>query len=130
MTQKSQQDTIILYGNLGGDPKERTLKAKSGTRKYYDHIIDDVVEQDFNFPEVNFLTYSLATGGYGEKPLRWIFCVDWEGIGFRLRKGDHVRLKGFFQNRTYEKDGLLKDIRQFVVTDAQPITFKVRQQID
>jgi single-stranded DNA-binding protein len=56
--------------------------------------------------------------------------VDWEGIAFRLRKGDTVRLRGFFQNRTYEKDGLLKTIRQFVVVDAQPIKFKVRQEID
>ena len=85
MTQKRQQDTITLYGNLGGDPEPHTLQAKSGTRKYYDHIIDEVVEQQYDLPERNFLTYSLATGGYGDKPLRWIYCVDWEGVAFRFR---------------------------------------------
>ena len=130
MTQTRQQDTITLYGNLGGDPKPRTFPAKKGTRKYYDHIIDDVVEEQFDVPERNFLTYSLATGGYGDKPLRWIYCVDWEGIAFRLRKGDRVRLTGFFQDRTYEKDGELETIRQFVVIDVQPVKFKVRKEID
>jgi hypothetical protein len=70
MTPKNQQATFSLYGNLGGDPESHTIPAKTGTHRYYDAIIDEMVEREFDLPERNFLTFSLATGGYGDKPIR------------------------------------------------------------
>jgi single-stranded DNA-binding protein len=127
MTQKTQQDTFSLYGNLGGDPEPHTILAKTGTRRYYDPIIDDMVEREFDLPERNFLTFSLATGGYGDKPIRWHYCVDWEGDAFRLRKGDRVKLTGYFQNRSYQKDGATKTVRQFVVVGIELLKLKARE---
>ena len=129
MAQKNQQDTFNLYGNLGGDPDSHSVPAKSGTSKVYDPILDDVVDRPYDLPERNFLTFSLATGGYDDKPLRWHYCVDWEGVCFRMRKGDNVRLNGYFQNRTYEKDGETKTVRQFVVCSAELLKAKVREEI-
>ncbi len=129
MTPKNQQATLSLYGNLGGDPEPHSVLAKSGTRKFYDPIIDDVVEREYQLPERNFLTFSLATGGYGDKPLRWHYCVDWEGLAFRLRKGDRVKLTGYFEKRTYEKDGEKKTVRQFVVVNLEPLKLKVREEV-
>jgi hypothetical protein len=100
MTTKTPKNTLSLYGNLGGDPEPHTIEAKSGTRTYYDPIIDDAVETSYDLPERNFLTFSLATGGYGDKPLRWHYCVDWEGVAFRLRKGDRIKARRPATSRT------------------------------
>ncbi|HET9208743.1 MAG TPA: hypothetical protein VFR03_00005 [Thermoanaerobaculia bacterium] len=129
MTQKNQQPTFSLYGHLGADPEPRSLSAKSGTWRYYDPIVDEMVEKDYELPERNFLTFSLATGGYGDKPLRWHYCVDWEGLGFRLKKGDKVKLTGYFENRSYQKDGETKTLRQFVVVGVELLKLKVREEI-
>jgi single-stranded DNA-binding protein len=129
MTSKTPKNTLSLYGNLGGDPEPHTIEAKSGTRSYYDPIIDDAVETSFDLPERNFLTFSLATGGYGDIPLRWHYCVDWEGVAFRLRKGDRIKATGYFQNRSYEKDGETKTVRQFVVLSYEPVKLKVREEV-
>ena len=130
MTQKNQQATFSLYGNLGGDPEPHSVPAKTGTSTYYDPILDEVVEREYDLPERNFLTFSLATGGYDDKPLRWHYCVDWEGVCFRLRKGDRVKLTGHFQNRSYTKDGETKTVRQFVVGNVEPLKLKVREEVD
>jgi hypothetical protein len=127
MTQKTSQATFSLYGNLGGDPESHSLPAKTGTRRYYDPIIDEMVESDFDLPERNFLTFSVATGGYGDKPIRWHYCVDWEGEAFRLRKGDRGKLTGYFQNRSYQKDRQTKTLRQFVVVGIEVLKLKVRE---
>jgi single-stranded DNA-binding protein len=127
MTPKTQQDTFSLYGNLGGDPEPHTIPAKTGTRRYYDPIIDEMLEREFDLPERNFLTFSLATGGYGDKPIRWHYCVDWEGEAFRLRKGDRVKLTGYFQNRSYQKDGEEKTVRQFVVVGIEVLKLRARE---
>jgi single-stranded DNA-binding protein len=127
MTQKTQQPTFALYGNLGGDPEPHSIPAKTGTRRYYDPIIDEMVEREFDLPERNFLTFSLATGGYGDKPIRWHYCVDWEGEAFRLRKGDRVKLTGYFQNRSYQKDGETKTVRQFVVVGIEVLKLRARE---
>jgi single-stranded DNA-binding protein len=129
MAQKTQNATFALYGNLGGDPEPHSLPAKTGTRRFYDPILDDMVEREYELPERNFLTFSLATGGYGDKPLRWHYCVDWEGLAFRLRKGDRAKLTGYFQDRTYENDGKAKTVRQFVVVNVEPLKLKAREEL-
>jgi single-stranded DNA-binding protein len=130
MAQTTQNETFYLYGNLGGDPEPHSLPAKSGTRRFYDPILYDVVEREYDLPERNFLTFSIAVGGYGDKPVRWHYCVDWEGLAFRFRKGDRVKLSGHFQNRSYTtKDGETKTVRQFVVVTIEPLKLKVRDEI-
>jgi single-stranded DNA-binding protein len=127
MAQNKSNKTLNIYGNLGADPKEHTIPAKRGTYRYYDATIDEVVEKEFDHPEHHFLTYSIATGGYNDIPTRWIYCVDWEGIGFRLRKGDRVQLNGYFEDRTYEKNGETKTVRQFVVNGYEIKKLKTRE---
>ena len=131
MTKTQNQKTFTLYGNLGADPKSHSLPARSGIATVYDPIIDDIVEREFDQPELNFLTFSVAVGGYGDLPTRWINCVDWEGCAFRMRKGDRVKLEGYFEERTYtdKKTGEAKAARQFVVLSASLAKLKTRQQI-
>jgi hypothetical protein len=54
--------------------------------------------------------------------------VDGEGVSFRLRKGDRVKVVGYFQKRSYEKDGETKIVRQFVVVSIEPVKLKVREE--
>ena len=130
MAQNNQHPaTIYLWGNLCGDPEGHSSEAKSITRMVYDEVLDEVVEREFQLPERNFLTYSIATGGYGDKPVRFHRCVDWEGVGFRLRKGDRVKLTGYFEERTYTtKEGETKSSRQFVVVAAEIKRIKIRHE--
>lgn len=129
MTKKQNQQTLSLYGNLGADPKSHSLPARSGIAMVYDAILDEVVEREYQQPERNFLTFSVAVGGYGDIPTRWINCVDWEGCAFRVRKGDRVKLTGYFEDRTYtDKNGETKTGRQFVVLGASLVKLKTRHE--
>ena len=125
-TTKPEQ-LVTLYGNLGADPEARNFPAKVITKMVYDEVTDGPVERVITLGERNFLTFSVACGGYGDKPLRWIPCVDWEGRAFRARKGDKLELVGYFEDRTYQKDGEPKTIRQFVVEGLLIREMKIRQ---
>lgn len=126
-TTATEPQRFTLYGNLGDDPKPHSIPAKTFTKTVYDEILDDAVEREFTYPERNFLTYSVATGGYEDKPLRWIYCVDWEGNAFRARKGDRLELQGYFEERSYvDKDGEVKTVRQLVVESCRIVFLKVR----
>ena len=122
---------LTLYGNLGADPENRSIPARTGTYNHYDPIIDDVVEREYAFPETNFLTYSICTGGYNDIPERWHYCVDWEGEAFRARKGDRVKLVGQFQTRSYndKKTGEKKSVRQFVVVSCEIQRVNARSEV-
>ena len=123
------KDNFYLTGNLGGDPQPHTLPAKTGTYKYYDPMIDEVLDKEYDYPERNFLTFSICTGGFDDIPVRWHYCVDWEGTAFRARKGDLVTLLGQFQDRTYtDKEGNPKTIRQFVVANCEIKKIRVRAE--
>ncbi len=63
-TTATEPQRFTLYGNLGDDPKAHSIPAKTFTKMVYDEIIDDAVEKEFTYEERNFLTYSVATGGY------------------------------------------------------------------
>ena len=101
------------------------MRARAGV-----HSLIRPTCREYDFPEKNFLTFSIAVGGYDDIPLRWIRCVDWEGEAFRFRKGDRVKLRGYFEDRTYvdKKDGETKTSRQFVVLGAELKQLKVRHQ--
>jgi len=128
-TTKPEQ-LVTLYGNLGADPEARNFPAKVITKMVYDEVTDGPVERVITLDERNFLTFSVACGGYGDKPLRWIPCVDWEGRAFRARKGDKLELVGYFEDRTYQKDGEPKTIRQFVVEGLLIREMKIRNAAD
>jgi single-stranded DNA-binding protein len=127
-TSTHQPKRFTLYGNLGGDPEARTIPAKQLQKDVYDEVTDGPVTKLIDLPERNFLTFSVATGGYDDVPKRWINCVDWEGCGFRARKGDKVELFGFFEDRTYTtRDGEQKTVRQYVVENCQIKFMKCRE---
>jgi single-stranded DNA-binding protein len=129
-TTTTEPKRFTLYGNLGDDPKAHTIPAKTFTKMVYDEIIDDAVEKEFTYEERHFLTYSVATGGYDDKPTRWIYCVDWEGCAFRARKGDRLELYGYFEERSYidKNSNEVKTIRQFVVENSRIVFLKVRKE--
>ena len=92
---------LILSGHLGEDPEPRRLLAKLETGSVYDPVSDQVVKRIVRTPTLNFFACALATGGYDDRPLYWHSCVDRDGVGFRLRKGDRGRLTGYFHDRSY-----------------------------
>lgn len=128
MTKKPDPKKILtLSGHLGGDPESRSLPAKVETGPVYDPITDQVVERTVRTPELNFLAYSLATGGYDDHPLCWHSCIDQEGVGFRLRKGDRVRLTGYFHVRAYASRGQTRTSRRFIVLGVEILRAKSRE---
>jgi single-stranded DNA-binding protein len=111
---------ITLYGNLGGDPQPRTIPAKTVERAVYDVVSDDVVEREIATPEREVRTFSIAVTGRnadGETVTRWIHCDDWNGHSKDVKKGDRVRVKGFFRERRYDRDGETVTARIFVIKD-------------
>ena len=128
MTKKMRQ-TLTLYGNVGADPETHTIPAKEVTREFFDPLIDDVVTRPFTKPEQSVRNFSIAVsarGEDGEIATAWVRCADWDGHSFRVRKGDRVRVTGYFTYRRYEKDGELKTARTFVVRNVQIEKYRLR----
>jgi single-stranded DNA-binding protein len=131
MSTTQQTLTVKLYGNLGGDPEQRSTRDQVITRPVYDPLLDDAVEREFPKPGREFRTFSLAVNAKdaeGQPITRWHRCIDWQGLTAIYRKGDRVALTGFFKVRTYPKDGETKSYREFVVTGARLEKMKIRQQ--
>jgi single-stranded DNA-binding protein len=114
----STNPVITLFGNLGATPEVRTLPAQDTTRPVYDPLSDQVVQKSIHREARQFRTLSLAVRLKEMDEPRWIPCIDWNNESRLFQKGDRVRLTGFFQVRTYEKDGETRRIRQFVVKTA------------
>jgi single-stranded DNA-binding protein len=126
--QRTHQFT--LYGNLGGDPETRTLKARTITREGYDITADDIVVQEHTIPERQIHIVSLAINGKdedGEEIVRWHRLVDFADYLTDCRKGDRVKVTGYFRDRTYMKDDEEKSIREIVLTAAAEIQPKKEQ---
>ena len=52
------------------------------------------------------------------------------GITPRLKfRGREVKLTGYFENRSYRKDGETKTLRQFVLVNVELLELKVREKI-
>jgi single-stranded DNA-binding protein len=109
---------LTLFGNLGGTPDLREIPAQDISRHVYDPATDQVVEKTFFREAREFRTFSLAVSTKEMEEPRWIRCVDWTNESRLFQKGDRVRLTGFFQIRTYEKDGETRRVRQFVLKTA------------
>ena len=114
----SNNPIVTLFGNLGGTPEVRTIPAQDTTRHVYDPLTDQVVEKSIHREARPFRTFSLAVRLKEMDEPRWIPCVDWSNESRLFQKCDRVRLTGFFQVRTYEKDGETRRVRQFVVKTA------------
>ena len=126
----TSQTTITLYGNVGADPEIRTIPGKQVTKEVYDPIIDDLVEREFTTPEREVRTFSIAVSkkdADGKEVTRWIRCDDWKGLSRLVRKGDRVKVKGTFRQRSYQKDGETKTVRDFVIQDLAFERQKIRQ---
>jgi len=122
---------ITLYGNLGADPEIRTLPARIVTKEVYDPIVDDVVTRDFDQAERQIRTGSLAINakdGDGEEITRWHRLVDFKEHLAGFHKGDRLRVRGWFRNRTFTKNGEEATIREVVVTAASLEKRKVRTE--
>lgn len=44
-------------------------------------------------------------------------------------RGREVKLTGYFENRSYRKDGETKTLRQFVLVNVELLELKVREKI-
>ena len=122
---------VTLYGNLGADPETRTLTGRTITRDVYDAIIDETLTREYTTQDRELRTASLAVNAkdeHGEDLTRWIRLVDFNEHLTTYRKGDRIKVRGYFKERQYSKDGETKTIREFVVTAAELQTLKVREQ--
>ena len=126
---KQNVTILTLFGNLGGTPDVRVIPAQEVTRPVYDPVTDQVVEKTFAQDEREFRTFSIAVSTKEMEEPRWIRCVDWTNESRLFQKGDRVRLSGFFQVRTYEKDGETRRVRQFVVKTATLERAKIPQDM-
>ena len=120
---------VTLFGNLGGNPDIRILPAQDTSLHVYDPVVDQVVEKTFFREAREFRTFSVAVSIKEMEEPRWIRCVDWKNDSRLFQKGDRVRLTGFFQVRTYEKDGETKRFRQFVVRTATLERARMPQEV-
>ena len=126
---KQNVTILTLFGNLGGNPDVRVIPAQEVTRPVYDPVTDQVVEKTFAQDEREFRTFSIAVSTREMEEPRWIRCVDWTNESRLFQKGDRVRLTGFFQVRTYEKNGETRRVRQFVVKTATLERAKIPQDM-
>jgi len=120
---------LTLFGNLGGTPDIRFLPEQESSRHVYDPVTDQVVEKPFTRKAREFRTFSVAVKTKEMDEPRWIRCVDWNNDSRLFQKGDRVRLSGYFQVRTYEKDGETRRLRQFVVQTASLERAKIPQDM-
>jgi hypothetical protein len=100
MTTRTPQ--VHLFGNLGGDPETKTLSGRTFNREVYDAILDDAVEKEYTTPDRELLVASLAVNYKtqdGTFQTRWIRLVDHQHLLRLHRKGDKIRVDGFFRNR-------------------------------
>jgi single-stranded DNA-binding protein len=131
MTTRTPQ--VHLFGNLGGDPETKTLPGRSFHREVYDAILDETVEKEYTTSDRELLVASLAVNYKtqdGTFQTRWIRLVDHQHLLRLRRKGDKIRVDGFFRNRQYNdrNTGEVKTIREFIVTAAKLQNLKTREQ--
>ena len=122
---------VTLFGNLGADPETRTLPGRTITREVYDPIIDETLTREFTTKDRELRTASLAVNGkdeHGEDFTRWIRLVDFNEHLTTYRKGDRIKVRGYFKTRQYTQDGETKTIKEFVVTAADLQTMRIREQ--
>jgi single-stranded DNA-binding protein len=113
---------ITLFGNLGDDPKSHTLNGRTVSQEVYDIVADQVVVREHTTPDRQIRTVSLAVNGKDEDDVeivRWHRLVDFAGYLTDCRKGDRLKVIGYFRDRTYTKDGEQKSIRELVLTAAE-----------
>ena len=131
MTTRTPQ--VHLFGNLGGDPETKTLPGRTFNREVYDAILDDAVEKEYTTRDRELLVASLAVNYRTEDGTirtRWIRLVDHQNLLQLRRKGDRLRVDGFFRDRQYNdrNTGELKTIRELIVTAAELQRLKTREQ--
>ena len=64
---------------------------------------------------------------HGEDQLRWVRLVDYQDYLVQRRKGDRLKVGGWFRDRKYlDKNGDEKTIREFILTAAELQSMKIR----
>jgi single-stranded DNA-binding protein len=113
---------ITLFGNLGADPETHTLNGRTVSQEVYDIVTDQVVVREHTTAERQIRTVSLAVNGKdgnGDEILRWHRLVDFANYLTDCRKGDRLKVTGYFRDRTYFKNGEERSIRELVLTAAE-----------
>jgi len=122
---------VTLVGNLGGDPEIKTITGRTSTRDSYDPISDEVVVKETTAPDRQIRTASLAVSAAdsdGTEITRWHRLVDFQDHLATYIKGDCIKVRGYFRDRQYLKDGERKTIREFIVTSSKAIFLKPREE--
>jgi single-stranded DNA-binding protein len=129
-----RNSVVTLYGNVGGNPEIKLIFGQQITKPYYDPIIDAVVDKDYRTDDRELRIFSLAInykdGESGEKQTRWIQCADWKGLSTKVRKGDRLRVTGYFLERRYQnKKGEWKTGRTFIIEDLEFEHLRVHNEV-
>lgn len=111
---------ISLYGYLGSNPEAREVPEKTILRWHYDPARRRALATPISRPARPFHIFSLKVFDKesADVPQR-IQCIDWRGQIVAFRKGQRLRLTGFFNERTLTRDGRPRKVRQFVVKSAE-----------
>jgi hypothetical protein len=95
-----------------------TCAIKPLNATIYDPTIDDLAEKPISIPAASAMRFSVAVNykdGDGGQQTRWINVFDPESLASKnlLRKGDHVKITGYFRTRqcTDKQTGELQDLR-------------------
>ena len=101
--------------------RRRLIPGQQVRKEVYDAIIDDVVEREFTTLDRQVRNFWIAVSAKegGEAVTRCRRYDDGKGLSKLVGTGDRVRVKGYFKFRRYEKDGVTKTARTFVVEDLK-----------
>jgi single-stranded DNA-binding protein len=126
---KTQNPTVTLYGNVGQDPVTHQTKEKPATGCRYSPVTDSVESFDYTVPSKTFRTFQIAIKNpEDDDNPRWISCIDWTDQTSLFRKGDRVRLHGYFKLRTYtDRNEEEQRVNQFVIKSAGIERAKIRR---
>jgi len=108
------------------------LTALQSAAVFIDELVPQLV-REFTTPEREVRTFSIAVSKKdpeGNDVTRWIRCDDWNRLSSLVGKGDRVKVKGHFRERSYEKDGETETVRDFVVEDLKIERHKIRHRAE
>ena len=135
MTTSTSQ--ITLEGFLGKDRIERWTPDRTETRLVPDPVVEDLkVEKEFTRPGRPYWKLSLATHDRARNTT-WHDCIIWNPANrtpvqnARLaRKGDLVKVTGYYEDYSYEKGGKLIQGRHLVVEEFHFKRFRKNKPFD
>ena len=104
-------------------------RAKSGTRSYYDPIIDDAVETSSIFPSATSSPSPSPPAATATSPFAGTTASIGKASPSGSARATASRRPATSRTAPTRKDGENKTVRQFVVLSYEPVKLKVREEV-